>query len=93
MMELFPVSGSLFSAASKTWSLGLLGWFQEGSSQSGESRQFSVRLWDSRDLLEAIYRNFEKLPAEIQAELPLEKVWMLLMKDPEGLHLKMRNRE
>jgi restriction system protein len=42
-----------------------------------------VRLWDIRDLVEAIYRNFEKLPAEIQAELPLEKVWMLLMEEPE----------
>ena len=39
---------------------------------------FAVRLWDSGDLVEAIYRNYERLPAEIQAELPLKRVWMLV---------------
>lgn len=44
---------------------------------------FTVRLWESRDVVEAIYRNYEKLPAEIQAELPLKKVWMLVTEDEE----------
>lgn len=44
---------------------------------------FTVRLWDSRDLVEAIYRNYERLPAEIQAELPLKRVWMLVAEEPE----------
>lgn len=50
-----------------------------------ESKQgyFSVRLWESRDLVEAIYRNYERLPAEIQAELPLKRVWMLVMEETE----------
>ena len=50
-----------------------------------ESRQgyFTVRLWESRDLVRAIYRNFESLPAEIQAELPLKRVWMLVPEEPE----------
>ena len=45
-----------------------------------ESKQghFTVRLWDSSDLVEAIYRNYDRLPAEIQAELPLKRVWMLV---------------
>jgi restriction system protein len=45
-----------------------------------EARQghFTVRLWESRDLVEAIYRTYDKLPAEIQAELPLKRVWMLV---------------
>jgi restriction system protein len=49
-----------------------------------EARQghFTVRLWDSRDLVEAIYRNYEHLPAEIQAELPLKRVWMLVVEEP-----------
>ncbi|MCY3001267.1 MAG: restriction endonuclease [Planctomycetota bacterium] len=48
-----------------------------------EARQahFTVRLWDSRDLLEAMYRTYERLPAEIQAELPLKRVWMLVTED------------
>lgn len=50
-----------------------------------EARQghFTVRLWDSSDLVEAIYRNYERLPAEIQAELPLTKVWMLVSKETD----------
>ena len=39
-----------------------------------ESKQgyFAVRLWDSRDLVEAIYRNYERLPKEIQAGVAAE---------------------
>ncbi|MBP1928931.1 restriction system protein [Methanolinea mesophila] len=50
-----------------------------------ESKQgyFSVRLWESRDLVEAIYRNYELLPAEIQAELPLKRVWMLVVDESD----------
>jgi restriction system protein len=44
---------------------------------------FSVRFWESRDLVEAIYRHYEHLPAEIQAELPLKKVWMLVPEESE----------
>lgn len=49
-----------------------------------ESKQghFSVRLWESRDLVEAIYRSYERLPAEIQAELPLKRAWMLVAEEP-----------
>jgi restriction system protein len=52
----------------------------------GEARQSQslVRLWESRDLVEAIYRNYEKLPPEIQAELPVKAVWMLVREDDEG---------
>jgi restriction system protein len=42
---------------------------------------FFVRLWDSKDLVEAIYRNYERLPAEIQADLPLKRVWMMVPED------------
>ena len=50
-----------------------------------ESKQahFTVRLWDSSKLVEAIYRNYEKLPAEIQAELPLKRTWTLVVEEPE----------
>ena len=49
-----------------------------------ESRQghFTVRLWDSGDLVEAIYRTYDHLPAEIQADLPLKQVWMLVADEP-----------
>ena len=44
---------------------------------------FTVRLWDSSHLVDAIYRNYENLPAEIQADLPLKKVWMLVPEETE----------
>jgi restriction system protein len=62
----------------------LVCWGGFNRSVLAESKQghFTVRLWESRDLVEAIYRNYEHLPAEIQAELPLKRVWMLVV---EGL--------
>lgn len=44
--------------------------------QESKQSHFTVRLWDSGDLVAAVYRTYESLPAEIQAELPLERVWM-----------------
>jgi restriction system protein len=63
----------------------LVCWGGFNKSVMTEARQsyFSVRLWDSRDLVEAIYRTYEKLPAEIQAELPLKRTWTLVQEDPE----------
>lgn len=51
-----------------------------------EARQghFTVRLWSSSDLVDAIYRTYERLPAEIQAELPLKRVWMLVPEETEA---------
>ena len=48
-----------------------------------EARQgyFSVRLWDSSDLVAAVYRNYDRLPPEIQAGIPLKQVWMLVPDD------------
>ena len=45
-----------------------------------EARQgfFSVRLWHADDLVDAICRNYERLPEHIQNEIPLERVWTLV---------------
>jgi restriction system protein len=45
---------------------------------------FSVQLWDSRDLIEAVYRNYERLPEEVQANLRLKRVWMLIPEDQDA---------
>jgi hypothetical protein len=31
-----------------------------------------------------VYRNYERLPAEIQADLPLKRVWMLVPEDRDA---------
>ena len=57
------------------------GGFNKAVRQESRQAHFVVRLWDSRHLVEAIYREYERLPAEIQAELPLKRVWMLVAED------------
>ncbi len=51
-----------------------------------EARQhtFRIRLWDQSDLVEALYRAYDRLPEEIQAELPLKRVWVLVREDLEA---------
>jgi restriction system protein len=39
---------------------------------------FSIRLGDSGDLIQMILDNYEKLTPDIQAELPLKRVWVLV---------------
>lgn len=40
---------------------------------------FRVRLWDSGDLLENILKNYERLPETLQTELPLKRIWGLVL--------------
>lgn len=39
---------------------------------------FEIRLWSSEDLLKEIFSLYDKLPAELQAELPLKRIWVLV---------------
>lgn len=44
---------------------------------TGERTQFFIiRLWHSRDLSQALLENHEKLPPDIQAELPVNRDWV-----------------
>ena len=57
------------------------GGFNKAVHQESKQGHFSIRLWESKDLVEEIYRNYERLPAEIKAELPLKRVWTLVAED------------
>lgn len=46
------------------------------------TQYFRVRVWTSQELLEAIFRNYQRLPEEIRSELPLKQVWTLV-EEPE----------
>ena len=59
------------------------GGFNRKVQQEANQGHFTVRLWDSSDLVGAIYRNYDRLPAEVQAELPLKQVWVMVTEDPE----------
>ena len=59
------------------------GGFTRAVQQEARQSYFTVRLWDSSDLVTAILRNYDRLPAEIQAELPLMQVWVMVAEDQE----------
>ena len=78
------LQGSMQSFKAEQGLLVCWGGFNKHLRNEAKQGYFSVRLWDSRDVVEAIYRNYEHLPAEIQADLPLKKVWMLVTDEIEN---------
>lgn len=59
------------------------GGFNKSVHREAKVGHFSVRLWDSGDLVKAIYRTYERLPEQIRAELPLKRAWMLVREGSE----------
>ncbi len=41
---------------------------------------FKVRVWDSNDLLDAIYNCYDELPEDVRSQLSLQRVWTLVSK-------------
>lgn len=61
--------------------LGLLvswGGFKDTVVSEARSQFFSIRLWDSGALIQNVFDSYEKLSADIQAELPLKRIWILV---------------
>ncbi len=44
---------------------------------------FRVRLWTQKDLLEALFANYDRLDDDIKAELPLKRIWTVAAQDEE----------
>lgn len=77
-----PVVGQLLGAMSRHQTTqGLLvawGGVTKAAEQLLANEYFRLRVWSSRDLLEAIFRNYDRLSEEIQTELPLKRIWTLV---------------
>ena len=54
------------------------GGFNNKAIQEARDAFFSIRLWDSGDLLEAIFKYYERFNDELKAELPLKRIWGLV---------------
>ena len=39
-------------------------------------QRFRVKVWDAKDVIDSIQRNYERLPEDVRARLPLQRVWM-----------------
>lgn len=44
---------------------------------------FRVRLWSQKELLEALFANYDQLDEELKAELPLKRIWTVATQDDE----------
>ena len=54
------------------------GGFKETVRTEAKTQFFSIRLWDSGELIRSVLANYEKLSPEIQAMLPLKRIWVLV---------------
>ena len=58
----------------------LVAWGGFKQSVFDEARQlfFNVRLWDQGQLVQELLDHYGQLPADLQAELPLKRIWTLV---------------
>jgi restriction system protein len=54
------------------------GGFNAKAIQEARDAFFSIRLWDSGNLIEAIFKYYERFTDELKAELPLKMIWGLV---------------
>ena len=77
-----PVVGQLLGAMSRyQTNQGLLvawGGVTKAAEQLLTNEYFRLRVWSSKELLEAIFRTYDRLPEELRTELPLKRIWTLV---------------
>lgn len=58
-------------------------WSDYTSEATNEARRtfFTLRLWNANDVIDAVCRNYDRLPEEIRAEIPLQQIWILVPDD------------
>ncbi|MFN6955419.1 MAG: restriction endonuclease [Acetobacteraceae bacterium] len=49
--------------------------FTPDAEKEARQHQFDTRLWTQADLLTALLRNYDRLPADIRRDLPLKRIW------------------
>ena len=72
------LQGSMTSFKADQGLLVCWGGFNKPLEKEAKNGHFAVRLWNSADLIEAIFCSYPKLPKDIQARLPLKQIWMLV---------------
>jgi len=54
------------------------GGFKSSVEKERSQAFFEIRLWSANELIQSLLANYEKLPDDIQAEIPLKRIWILL---------------
>ncbi len=57
--------------------------FKSSVHKQASASFFSVRLWTQKELLEALFDNYDKLDEDLKAELPLKRIWTVAAQDEE----------
>jgi len=53
-----------------------------GTVEREATRQyFKIRLWDADAVVQKVQEHYNQLPADIQAELPLKRIWTLVLEE------------
>lgn len=58
------------------------GGFKSSIDKETQSQFFRVRLWDAEDLVEQLLEQYDKLPADLRAEIPLKRIWVVAIQSP-----------
>jgi restriction system protein len=77
------LQGTMTTFAATQGLLVCWGGFKQPVKVEARQHTFRIGLWDQSDLVQAIYRTYERLHPDIQAELPLKRVWTLVREDVE----------
>jgi len=61
----------------------LISWggFTNKTIQEARDAFFYIRLWDAGDLIEAVFKHYERFDDELKAELPLKRIWGLVIEE------------
>jgi restriction system protein len=54
------------------------GGFKRSVEQRRNELYFRIRLWGRKEILDALFEVYDRLPEDIRAELPLRRTWMLV---------------
>lgn len=57
------------------------GGFTKTALRESKMHFFNIRLWDSQDIIEALYRSYDRLSEDLRADLPLKRVWTMVLDD------------
>ena len=75
------LQGSMSTLGAEQGLLVSWGGFNRAVLRESRQRFFTVRLWDSDDLLETVLENYDRLPDVVQAELPIKRIWGLVLEE------------
>ena len=59
------------------------GGFKTSVDREVPAQFFRVRLWDQKTLIEQLLAHYDKLDADLRAELPLKQIWVISLSDDD----------